>query len=676
MISVEIRYLYRGIEKKKFMTIEDIMVMIRSGKYAKSVQNLRDTLDILRQEGMTPDSDDGRTLPYIIWGNGKDGYSGLVMLSLPCSDRRVLEATRQKVRLSPNVVCAFTGASGKTLKVIMAYESTNGITDSGMFHANAYCRAVQYMLAMTGIESTGEGGRTDSGCHISADSECYYNADAVALRMEMPTRMPDDDLCRTGNITPLMAKVSTVPGYTKLEHDVTTFNLIRRELQIDDEGDDATELISVAEACARAGIEEEVAVKCALRMSRFEGKTLLVRTTFGEAYKNRTGKTVSKIPKSAILITMMKQAVASRYRFRRNELTDSMEFMEINRYIARWQPYTPEVRNTICMELRETGIDVWDKDIDRYVHSTLTQDYDPIAVWLDSLPDWDGRDRVAELAATVPTEWEMWQEMFAIWMRALVSQWRGINGMYGATMVMMLTGEQGTRKSTFCRRLMPPELMPYYTDRLDFTNKRDAERALTRFCLINLDEFDQISQRQTAFLKHMLQKSSVAYRKMYQNEIEQTRRYAAFCATTNSNTPLTDPTGSRRYMVVEVTGAIDTTYEIDHAQLYAQVLAEVHAGKVSFFDSQKEHCIMEHNISYTEETPLETMFNNTFAPAREGEEYIELTTTEILLELKKRYASSIIINRSTITRMGQWLNSQGIKPVRKEKRRVYRLRHV
>ena len=85
---------------------------------------------------------------------------------------------------------------------------------------------------------------------------------------------------------------------------------------------------------------------------------------------------------------------------------------------------------------------------------------------------------------------------------------------------------------------------------------------------------------------------------------------------------------------------------------------------------------MEHNISYTEETPLETMFNNTFAPAREGEEYIELTTTEILLELKKRYASSIIINRSTITRMGQWLNSQGIKPVRKEKRRVYRLRHV
>ena len=97
MISVEIRYLYRGIERKKFMTIEEIMVMIRSGKYAKSVQNLRDTLDISRQEGMTPDSDDGRTLPYIIWGNGKDGYSGLVMLSLPCSDRRVLEATRQKV---------------------------------------------------------------------------------------------------------------------------------------------------------------------------------------------------------------------------------------------------------------------------------------------------------------------------------------------------------------------------------------------------------------------------------------------------------------------------------------------------------------------------------------------------------------------------------------------------
>ena len=77
----------------------------------------------------------------------------------------------------------------------------------------------------------------------------------------------------------------------------------------------------------------------------------------------------------------------------------------------------------------------------------------------------------------------------------MVSQWQSdVYNMYGAQMVLMLVGDQGTRKSSFMRMLLPRELMPYYIDRIDFVNKKEALRALSRFLLINIDEYDQVSK--------------------------------------------------------------------------------------------------------------------------------------------------------------------------------------
>lgn len=183
------------------------------------------------------------------------------------------------------------------------------------------------------------------------------------------------------------------------------------------------------------------------------------------------------------------------------------------------------------------------------------------------------------------------KEYFRIWLRSMVSQWLGRNDMYGASIVLMLIGGQGTGKSTFCKRLVPPELMTYYNDSIDFSNKKDAERALMRFALICIDEYDQLSNRQVPFVKHILQKSDVKWRKMHQDEIEQCHRYAAFCATTNSQTPLNDPTGSRRYLCVELNAAVDVSYDIDYQQLYAQIMEEVRKGEPCYFSKKDENNI-------------------------------------------------------------------------------------
>ena len=114
----------------------------------------------------------------------------------------------------------------------------------------------------------------------------------------------------------------------------------------------------------------------------------------------------------------------------------------------------------------------------------------------------------------------------------------------------LLVGAQGTRKSTFCRSLIPPAIRVYYTDSIDFSQKKDAELYLNRFALINIDEFDQISATQQGFLKHILQKPIVNIRKPHATAVLELRRYASFIATSNQKDLLTDPTGSRRFICI------------------------------------------------------------------------------------------------------------------------------
>lgn len=672
-------YYYRNEIRSKEYSVQELIDMIRSGKYAKSIELLREDVKMMPATENKVGMESASKLPAVQWSLSEGAYNGLVLMSLPVKDEKQLSELRRMVNSHVNVVCSFCGSSGKTLKVVMMVHNADEKPMSGesqaAFHYTAYCRMAAFLLAVTGISSAGKGNTIDGGCRISYDTEAYYNPNAVPVMIEMQDAT-SDDTAAVDDISSLQPRGNMLPGYNDLEMAVTHFNFIRRKVDAEETagGKDFTYILKLAETCAKAEIDEEVAVKCTLSMNRFFGKDMLVRTSFERAYEETKPKKMQLISKNMIQIELLQHFLTKRYRFRQNEVTGSVEYAEIGKYVSSWKPLTERERNRVCIEARKAGIDAWDKDINRYVNSTLVETYDPLADWLQDLPQWDGRDRVGELAATVPTSWEEWPELFRLWMRSMVSQWKGINRMYGATMVLMFTGPQGARKSTFFKRLLPPELSTYYVDRLDFTNKKDAERALMRFCLINLDEFDQISSRQTAFLKHILQKSDVTYRKMYENDIEQRRRYAAFCATTNSDTPLTDPTGSRRYLVIQVESPIDVSLSIDYKQLYAQILTEICHDEPQYFDAEKERIIQLHNLNYTEEMPLATMFEKTFAIASSNDDYQDLTSTEILLTLKEIYKSSISINRSTSTQLGKYLSNKGFTTFVKDNRRVYRLR--
>ena len=108
------------------------------------------------------------------------------------------------------------------------------------------------------------------------------------------------------------------------------------------------------------------------------------------------------------------------------------------------------------------------------------------------------------------------------------------------------------RKSTFVARLLPPELRVYYLDHLNLSNKFDKEMALTNNLIVNLDELDAIRPSQHAALKQTLSKSKVNGRPIYGASQDDRPRYASFVATTNNPHPLSDATGSRRYICLTI----------------------------------------------------------------------------------------------------------------------------
>ena len=404
-------------------------------------------------------------------------------------------------------------------------------------------------------------------------------------------------------------------------------------------------LEELARQTMKHGLEAEFCLRRLMHMSQFQGYEVLVRRTFRNVYgmcyqrPQLLEREKDAVPYFTLHMELLKQFMKERYLLRRNLISDGVEYMASGEIVADWQPLDRHALATITMEALSEGIEAWDKDIKRYVDSTWVQDYDPIVEFLSQLPRWDGQDHIAAMAQRVPTNNEHWAHDFAVWLRAMVAQWLGRNGQYGNAMVPLLIGAQGDGKSTFCRRLLPDELADYYTDRIDFANRNVAERMLTRFCLINIDEYDSLSHQQGAFLKHVLQKADVKTRKLYDSQILNRQRYATFIATTNDPTPLTDSTGSRRFMCLQLTGRIDNESPINHPQLYAQVKAELDAGLPSWFDHEREQRIQQQNINFQLHDSMEEIFCEMFRKPADKEEEMLMSAAQILSAMKKRYVS-------------------------------------
>lgn len=217
---------------------------------------------------------------------------------------------------------------------------------------------------------------------------------------------------------------------------------------------------------------------------------------------------------------------------------------------------------------------------------------------------------------------------------------------------------------------MPPELRFAYTDSLDFKSKRDAEMYLGRFMLINLDEFDYINVNQQGFLKHLLQKPAASLRKPYGSSIQEMRRYASFIGTSNHKDLLTDTSGSRRFICIEVTAPIDTNVTINYKQLYAQAMHALLSGERYWLDDKDEAVLRKTNREFEKISPIEQLFLCNFRSAEDGESGVYMSPMQILSHLQQK-EKSIKLSARDISDFGRILKKNSIKVKRTKRGMLY-----
>ena len=360
-----------------------------------------------------------------------------------------------------------------------------------------------------------------------------------------------------------------------------------------------------------------------------------------EEQRRRSAKAASTV---TALSGDIEEFLTSRYDFRYNLLTDETEFRPAGQRSAAFTPVGKRELNTFCIEAHAEGIPCWDKDLNRYVYSTYIPAYHPFLLYMDELPDWDGKDRLTALACRVSSR-PHWVRGFHTWMLGLASQWMGVSGLHANSVAPVLVSrEQGRRKSSFCRALMPDVLTRYYADNLKLTSQGQAERMLAEMGLLNMDEFDKYADNKMPLLKNLMQMSVLNIRKAYQQNFRQLPRIASFIGTSNREDLLVDRTGSRRFLCVSLEHAIDCTTSVEHEQLYAQLKAELLSGERSWFNKEEEQTIQRHNALFYKHVPEEEVFRLCFRFATEEDhpqEVLTLSATQLFERMKSAHPSAM-----------------------------------
>ena len=374
------------------------------------------------------------------------------------------------------------------------------------------------------------------------------------------------------------------------------------------------------------------------------------------------------------------------YRFRRNILNGKVEFATLPKAAQtaesntvglsgslscgfdeaslEFRTLTPAALNSIIIRAKRE--EVLEKgspksEIKDYVESEEVPEFNPIQVFLDGLPVWDGQNHIARLFSRIPSISSEQLNYLTIWLRSAVAHWMQMDMLHGNECVPTLIGMQGCGKTVFVRRLLPPHLREYFLGHLNLANKFDKEMALTNNLLVNLDELDAIRPPQQASLKQALSVNKVNSRPIFGRTQEDRPRFASFVATTNNRHPLQDSTGSRRYICIRIPDGqmIDNTGEIDYGQLYAQVVYELQELKAPYwFNNEEVARIRQLNQEFMDQKDLGEIFVSCFRQPKEGEVVKKLNCDQMISIIQQDYPSlqNTIGNR---VRLGKIINALG-----------------
>ena len=271
-----------------------------------------------------------------------------------------------------------------------------------------------------------------------------------------------------------------------------------------------------------------------------------------------------------------------------------------------------------------------------------SRDVDPVKDWLESLPEWDGTERIPTLFANALGAEDTPLNKAAARVLLVGAVARTFEPGVKHEDVPVLIGEQGAGKSTLAKELLPPGRDTWFAELADLAEKRQVIlEAIGDAVIVEAAEMRGVHA--VAQLKNFISSRSDRYRRPYAHTSDnQLRRWVAIGTANDAGMGALpdDPTGNRRWIAVAVkpqgnsrqeqSAHVRKYLDANRTQLWAEALAKYNKGVPHFIQADEEGAQDMVNLQYTRANqPLDTIAERLTA-AHAGKTAV--TLLELLLE--------------------------------------------
>lgn len=680
---------------------DKFLITLRNGTYSADVNTLRSlypAMQIHRRMGRREETDLIDRLPKVCFSACFTGsqrtphfvaYNSMVMLQIHnMANESGAAELRDAARHIPYTMLAFVGATGRDVVVVCKVEAMQPcFTDEQRLRMMTVATQRLHYIYSTQLGVSFDKGAVSltDACPVSADADAYCNLQSETYHVSTSdSPLPGGrNLFHTDNDTE--APQLEVSPYVVYEWCLD--DALKKSHQKAQSAETKVRMAVslLARYCRESGIDIDFARRCTGWKSHFDGiEQSYIDMVFQNEYEKELSHAIpfAHIDRNALLTYRTEAFFNMHYRLRRNVMSGVVQYSRRNGFDAYYQDLTDEVMNSMTIRALKAGMSSWDKDVRRIVHSNDVPLYDPVEDYFAGLPEWDGKDRVSRLLCCLPIDEQscrygmtaaVLRQFLHVWLRSVVAHWMGKNLSHGNALVPMLIGSQGCGKTTFFNRLLPAELHDYYHDKVEFKSDTDLMLGLCSFALINIDEFDSLKRSQQPILKYLLSKTDVKMRLPYGKTITRRRRYASFCATTNSLHPLTDPTGSRRFICIRIAEGeiVDNVTAIDYQQFYAQLLAEVNDGERFWLNDGENALLVRYNAQFQRVTSLDSLIDAVVAPSSDPDHLMPVSEIGALISASFPYIPQ---TRGLYSDIGKALQNRGFSPKHTKNGQFYALK--
>ena len=342
--------------------------------------------------------------------------------------------------------------------------------------------------------------------------------------------------------------------------------------------------------------------------------------------------------------------------------------------LKEWNPIDNRFVHTLWKGLAARFKIVRVQDVHQLLMSEFVPPFNPFEEYFESLPAWDGEtDYIAQVAATVTTvddpdipdditfEWA-----FRKWIVGLVA------GLFLCDKVneeiLVLVGRQGTYKTTWLARLLPPQLQSYFRIKTDSRHfDKDDKLALAEFALICLEELEALRPGELNQLKSLTTDKYINERPAYARYKEERVHIASFCGTSNNLHFLNDPSGERRWLPFEIeriANPHDTP--LPYEGLYAQAYHLWRTGFPYWFEGEEIERLNRHARRFEVPDLLHDLIHTHYRVPMPGEQAVFLTTADIVAHI-----SYALKTPPALHHIGRIMREAGYAAVRRGNRRGY-----